>query len=200
MPEESHSNDLRVLTDVIAALKTLDSEGQKRTFQSVAMFLGLELREAPSIISASTKPANGSTHNVADSFSEERSISPKDFLIEKQPRTEVERIACLAYYLRNYRDMPYFKTLDISTLNTEAAQPKFSNPARSVDHATQSGYLAAATQGNKQLSAAGELFVQALPDREAAKNTMAHARPRRKTRKPISKKVQPDPAKVEESP
>ena len=35
------------------------------------------------------------------------------------------------------------------------------------------GYLIAVTKGNKQLSAAGELFVQGLPDREAARFAMA---------------------------
>jgi len=47
-------------------------------------------------------------------------MSPKDFLLEKQPRTDVERIACLAYYLTHYRATPHFKTIDLSILNTEA--------------------------------------------------------------------------------
>ena len=103
--------------------------------------------------------------------------------MQKQPLTDVERVASLAYYLTHYRDTPHFKTLDISTLNTEAAQPKFSNAAVAMDNATKMGYLVPATKGSKQLGAAGELFVQKLPDRDAAKAAMANLRPRRKARK-----------------
>ena len=35
-------------------------------------------------------------------------MSPKDFLMEKAPNTDVERIACLAYYLTHYRSTPHF--------------------------------------------------------------------------------------------
>jgi hypothetical protein len=93
----------------------------------------------------------------------------------------------LAYYLTHYRDQPHFKTLDISKLNTEAAQIKFSNPALSVNNAAITGYLAQASKGNKQISAAGEVFVAALPDREAAQAAMAKARPKRKSKRPTPK-------------
>jgi hypothetical protein len=73
--------------------------------------------------------------------------------------------------------------LDISKLNTETAQVKFSNAAVAVQNAVTTGYLVPATKGNKQLSAPGEQFVQALPDREKAKAMMAAARPRRKARR-----------------
>jgi hypothetical protein len=90
------------------------------------------------------------------SFSEDRTISPKQFMLEKQPRTDVEKVACLAYYLTHYRDTPHFKTLDISKLNTEAAQIKFANPTVAVNNSEKQNYLVAATKGSKQLSALGE--------------------------------------------
>ena len=115
-------------------------------------------------------------------------MAPKEFVLQKQPRTDVERVACLAFYLTHYRNMPHFKTIDISKLNTEAAQSKMSNAAVAVDNATKTGYLAPATKGTKQISAPGEVFVQALPDREAAKAAMDRIRPRkRKSRKSAKK-------------
>ena len=78
----------------------------------------------------------------------------------------------MAYYLTHYRSIPHFKTLDISTLNTEAAQPKFANATVSVENAMKRDYLAPATKGLKQLSALAEQFVLALPDREKARNIM----------------------------
>jgi restriction endonuclease Mrr len=116
-------------------------------------------------------------------FSEDTSMSPKEFLLEKQPRTDVERIACLAYYLTHYRDTPHFKTLDLNKLNTEAAQPKFSNATVSANNAQKRGYLVPSTKGHRQISAAGEQFVRALPDREAAKAAMTALRPRRRNKR-----------------
>ncbi len=52
-----------------------------------------------------------------------------------------------------------------------------------IQNAVNTGYLVPATRGNKQLSAPGEQFVQALPDRERAKAMMAAVRPRRKARR-----------------
>jgi len=95
----------------------------------------------------------------------------------------VERIACLGYYLAYYRDQIHFKTFDISKLNTEAAQTKLSNAAYAVNNATKLGYLAPAIKGMKQLSAAGEMYVEALPDRDAASAAFSHSRPKRASKR-----------------
>ena len=96
--------------------------------------------------------------------------------MERAPKTDVERIACLAYYLTHYRGTPHFKTLDISALNTEAAQPKFSNTAYSTNNAVKLGYIVPSTKGQRQLSGLGERFVRALPDRNAAKEVLLSLR------------------------
>ena len=103
--------------------------------------------------------------------------------MEKKPVTDLERITCLAYYLTHYRGTAHFKTLDLSKLNTEAAQIKLANAANAVENASATGLLVPAGGGKKQLSAVGELYVQALPDRQAAKEAIAHARPRRRNRR-----------------
>jgi hypothetical protein len=121
-------------------------------------------------------------------FSDEKIVSPKEFLFQKRPQSDVERVATLAYYLTHYRDTPHFKTLDISKLNTEAAQAKFSNTAYAVDNATKQGYLVPAVKGNKQINAPGELFVEALPDREAAKQAMQTARPKKRSKRVLQSK------------
>lgn len=179
-------SELATLNDVVAALERLPDEGQRRrVLRTAATFLGLDSADvAPTSGEATIATARESEPKGA--FSEDRTISPKEFLVRKQPKTDVERVACLGYYLTHYRDTPQFKTLDISKLNTEAAQPKFSNAAVAVNNATLLGYLVQATRGNKQLSAQGELFVQALPDREAAKVAMASLKPRRRRRKSTS--------------
>jgi hypothetical protein len=112
-------------------------------------------------------------------------MSPKQFLLEKQPSNDIERVVCLGYYLTHFRSMPEFKTLDISKLNTEAAQPKFSNASVPVENAAQRSFLVATSSGNKQLGAVGEQYVQALPDRDAAKAVLERVR----VRKPRKKKA-----------
>ena len=183
--EEESNSDVRldllsqVLPDVITAFRKLDNDGRQKLIRTVATLFGLE----SDVHSRATTAVQVGSATHQDRFSKDRPTSPKEFLFKKQPRTDVERVACLAYYLTHYRDQPFFKTLDISKLNTEAAQLKFSNPAKAVDNATMLGYLAQATKGNKQISAPGELFVDALPDRDAAQAAMSSARPRRRSKK-----------------
>jgi hypothetical protein len=192
MDDYSNSDDIDIgiVTNVISTFSNLTPRQRERLLQTVAALFNVASPVAS--ITNRAMPYPATAHFAPDSggsFSEDRSISPKEFLKQKQPRTDVERVACLGYYLTHYRDIPHFKTLDISKINTEAAQPKFANAAYAVDNATRNGYLVLATKGNKQLSAAGEQFVQELPDREAAKAIMEGARPRRKPRKSKQKKI-----------
>jgi hypothetical protein len=185
------SNDLgNVLQELISALQRLSPDDRERIYETVGTFFDLRRSTRARFPSGldidSVSPANSDQSYAGTStFSEDRSISPKQFLAQKQPRTDVERVACLAYYLTHYRDMPHFKTLDVSKLNTEAAQLKFANPTVAVNNASLRGYLVPSSKGAKQVSAFGERFVEALPDRDAAKNVMSQAaasrrRPRKK--------------------
>jgi hypothetical protein len=166
---------------ILGVLNQLDPEAQRRVLQSVQVLLGLPIQQNTSSQNENLSPS--SRTNSGQDFSRDRTLSAKEFLRDKHPGTDVERVSCLAYYLAHYRDMPHFKTVDISTLNTEAAQPKFSNASVAVDNARAVGYLVAATKGNKQISAAGEKFVELLPDREAAREAMRTFRPRRSSKK-----------------
>lgn len=172
-----------ILTEVLPTFERLSPEGRQRLLNTIATFFGIEMRRPIQPTSVTDLNNSGLLTDSDGTFSRDRSISPKEFMLQKEPRTDVERIACLAHYLTHYRDTPHFRTIDLSKLNTEAAQPKFSNAAVAVDNATKRGYLVLATKGNKQLSAAGEQFVQALPDRTAAKAAMERARPRRRPKK-----------------
>lgn len=173
--------NIEVFNTIFSALKGLDQEMQKRTIQSIVTLLDIPLYDSIKPYNTFEQAPNNQPKDI--SFSENRNISPKEFLRDKAPQTDIERIACLAYYLTVYREQPHFKTLDLSSLNTEAAQPKMSNPTVAVDNASKAGLLVQAGKGNKQISAAGELFVQALPDREAARSTIANNRIRKRNKK-----------------
>ena len=163
------------LADAVLPLKR---ELRERALTMLAAFVGRNLNDGSGDAGA-TRPAG---HRSPPPFqiASREPPSPKEFLFQKQPNTDLERVACLAYYLTHYRNTSHFKTIDISKLNTEAAQRKFANAASSVYNATQRGFLAAAPKGTKQLAAIGEQFVDALPDQAAAKAALGS---RRKTRR-----------------
>jgi len=191
--DASRQEDLDVLTTVIGALKKLAKEEQERTLQAAALFLGLSVetshKQPLQAIQRVVERVGDDLRPTPGSFSEDRKLSAKDFLRDKRPSADIERVACLAYYLAHYRDLPHFKTIDISTLNTEAAQPKFSNASQAVDNAAKAGILVQAVKGAKQLSSGGEHFVQLLPDREAAKEALKASTLRRRNRKPAAKRA-----------
>lgn len=179
-------DDVEALSTIVEILRRLDDEGQRRVLASVHAFMGLRGIGQESFEGRSTVPV---TSEATASFSQDRTISAKEFLRDKSPITDVERIACLAYYLTHYRDTPHFKTVDISALNIEAAQPKFSNTSVAVDNARAKGLLVPSTKGNKQLSAVGEQYVELLPDRDAARESIRTIRTRaRAARKNRAKK------------
>lgn len=178
---------------IVSAVRRLPEEAQSRVLDSALTFLGFAgYGGAPP---RGAKTGAGIPPSASQgSFSEDRTPSPKEFIVEKKPATDIERITCLAYYLTHYRGKPMFNTLDLSKLNTEAAQIKFSNPTVAVNNATAAGFLVPAGKGEKQISSNGELYVQALPDRDAAKAAIAHARPRRKLRREaVAREAEDDP-------
>ena len=188
MSVETETDELIAINEatqvVFKALLNLSDEARQRALQSVTAQLGLPFRDRSNPTTPAQRVANSlSEESPSGDFATDRTMSPKSFMLEKRPSSDVERVACLAYYLTHYRDTPHFKTIDMSKLNTEAAQQKLSNPSYSINNAVKMRYLVPASKGQKQLSAAGELFVAALPDRGAAKEAMAHARPRKATRK-----------------
>ena len=107
-------------------------------------------------------------------------LTAKSFLAQKDPKTDAERITCLAYYLTHYKATPRFKTKALVAANVDAAQPRFSNPAVAVMNAARSKYLSAAGGGDKQITVLGEKLVEALPDREKVN---ALRKPRRRKAK-----------------
>ncbi len=109
-------------------------------------------------------------------------MTPKAFMAKKKPSSEIERIICLAFYLTKYRNVLAFKTKDLTKLNTEAAQPTFSNPTVFARNAEAAGYLAKAGGGSKQISDLGELLVNALPNRDSVKSVLEDNKTSRKRR------------------
>jgi len=113
-------------------------------------------------------------------------VTPKEFILQKRPSTDIEKITCLAYYLAHYRKIHEFKTEELTDLNREAQQIRFSNPSASARNAVQFGYLALVGGGKKQLTTLGEEVVSVMPDRDKVKAALENnyrRRPRRSSKK-----------------
>jgi hypothetical protein len=173
---------MEALNTVIQALAQLDDEDRARVLNSASTFFGHGTSRVHGTAQATSPYVIGQTP-ARPAFSDERAPSPKEFLFQKQPKTDIERITCLAFYLTHFRDTPHFKTLDLAKLNTEAAQVKFSNATYTAENATRAGYLAPSGKAQKQITAWGEKFVAALPDREAASKIISQARQRKNMRR-----------------
>jgi len=179
MSVQESKTELAAFNNIISSLSPFDKPTQTHILHSVANWLKLELA-GPGVAPLQVQPPFRSPAGTTKlAFSQTEDITPKDFLLQKDPKTNVERVACLAYYLTRYRDMKHFRTLDLSKINTEAAQPKFANTTYSLTNALRSGLIVPGPGGLRQLGALGEQFVNALPDRDAALAILHNRRSRR---------------------
>jgi hypothetical protein len=158
-------DELDVMRTCAEAIDKLSEEAQPRIVRWLADRYAPDLRSPQILPSAPNTPTVNPSTETAQS-----GVTAKRFVQDKAPRTDIERITVLAYYLTYHRGMRHFKTSDLSALNTEAAQPKFSNAANVASNALKSsGFLADAAKGLRQITSKGEEAVEAMPDREALK-------------------------------
>jgi len=194
MKYKNSNKELEVFHKIVAGLSSLEKDVQTRIIQSVVTFLEIEnvrvvghLRGTERVIQIASGTVGKQTEAV---FSDREEMTPKQFMLEKQPRTDVERVACLAYYLTHYRGTSQFKTIDLSKLNTEAAQRKFSNAALTAKNAVKTRYFVQASKkGHRQLSADGEQIIAALPDREEVATIRKRIHPHRTTKRSYRRKT-----------
>ncbi len=177
MGEKATGDESEILKHVIESLRDLSEDSRNRVLKTVLTYFDYRL---PAPTSNGANRTLSTQPDREPSFGDRPSLSPRDFMHEKDPKTDVERVTCLAYYLTNYRDIPHFKTVDISKLNTEAAQIKLSNPSASIENATKAGLLTSASGGNKQISMHGDRVVLALPDRDKVREILKSIKRRAK--------------------
>jgi hypothetical protein len=174
------NKDYRVeaLKNVIKILDKLKSEGQRWVLRSAFDFF--KLNEAAFSTPVVLDEANG----VETALTRRANLSVKDFMKAKRPQSDLERVACLAFYLTHMRKMPHFKTHDVEKLNVEAAGAAFSDLPKAMGNALHlRGFLARVGGGKRQLTTYGEDIVNALPDREKVKLVSSQMPKKRSHRK-----------------
>lgn len=167
-PSEDLHREPEAMKAVLTALVGLHQEEQTRVLQWVSS--KLKLSAGPAGNHSKPTAATASSLLFPNSGNLDKTLDPRAFMALKKPDNDSEKMACLAYYLTHYRDMPRFKTEHIVQLNSEAAQRGFGNPHASTKNAIdQSGYLVSAGEGFRQITVRGEAVVNALPDRDAVR-------------------------------
>ncbi len=127
------------------------------------------------------KAPTGKTRSKADANEyggrdDVATLTPKEFMKAKRPDKAIEKVATLAYYLRHHREQPSFETKDLTALNDEAQEPKFTSASMHIGNALKAKYLTTSGRGQRTISRIGEELVDALPDRDAVRAVIAEAR------------------------
>lgn len=182
-PPTSYQRELDAIGVVLKALEPLDPTSRQFVLRTVV--------ERLAITGVQTSGTGGPTPPGGLATTDLSNVHPKAFIKLKKPTTDVQRVACLAFYLTHGRNLPAFKTRDITKLDTDAAAGGFTHAGAAVRNATnQSHFLASAGGAKKQITSHGEDVVNALPDQEAVKKVVAeYVPPRRHARR--KKKIKP---------
>jgi len=168
--------ELKLLQEILVALQHLSVHSRKKLIRTLLAFFEISPAELVDF--------GIYNHLAGIGSAAEQTMSPMEFIQNKQPQTDEERVACLGYYLTHFLNTPQFKTSDVSKLNLEAKQQKFANAARAIDNASKAGYLISTSKkGIRKLSAAGERFVKALPDRPVTYKMVPTLKVKRKVKK-----------------
>jgi hypothetical protein len=157
-------SEVDAMRDADAALGSLDPDAQRRVIQWLA---SKYMTNAP--LAEPRQSANILAHVL------DPPPDIKGFMTQKRPSNNYERVACLAYYLEKFKEMPDVGAKDIVQANTEARLPKMSNPAVFIKHATHTyGYLNSIGQRRLAVSSRGEAVVEALPDRSKVEDVLVN--------------------------
>jgi hypothetical protein len=178
MASKKFAPEVEALSDVLTALAPLQTDEEKRwVLETAATRLGMNVSGRHDF------STQGKTGLQSKTVVLGAGATPKEFMRAKDPKSDVQRVTCLAFYLTNFRETPQFKSTDLTALNTEAAGPRI-NTSRAVNNATnQNQYLAAAGRGRKQITGLGEDVVKVLPDQEAVKAAELQSARRKRRRK-----------------
>ena len=184
MEKPQEDRELTAMSQSLKALEGLESHVQERVIRWLCEKLKLKTGSIAPTPAPSEHTITSAHHNTPPAATNQPIYGAlgtvKEFLTNKNPRKDIERIACLGYYHSRKTGNARFKTIDLSKLNAEAQYPKLSSASVAARNATNSGLLATTGGGFKCLTPAGEAYVEALPDMEAAKTAFNTKRVKRR--------------------
>src|SRR6266404_8451595 len=112
MSIDAGPDELKVFNQIVSNLSPLSSAAKRKVLETVIKFLEVDMPPFGAQIAERKPGVVSASDAVPRPFSDKEDISVKEFLMQKEPRTDVERVACLAYFLTHYRNTPEFSTVD----------------------------------------------------------------------------------------
>ncbi len=183
------SDPTAALVAVVKALETLEEADRRWVLQSAANRWGVAVGNLAGNQSGVVTPnANGSwgAPPGASAGDVQSAIARKDaraFIRIKRPATDVQRVACLGYFIVQTSGNPGFSSKDVTKAHTDSGGSSL-NMTRALDNATRAAkYLSNRGPKEKQLTTLGEDVVVALPDQQAVKSVETSAKGRGKRKK-----------------
>ena len=176
------NDSTHALVAVIGALDPLKESDRQWVLQSAASKFVVTIQATTTGGQAGAGAANSATSpslagtGTTDVQATITRKDPRAFIRLKRPATDVQRVACLGYYLAQTTGEPGFTSKAISTAHTDSGGSQINLP-RALDNATRGAkYLSNRGPREKQLTTLGEDVVNALPDQAAVKAVEATAK------------------------
>jgi hypothetical protein len=157
------SKHISALTQILEILQRLSPERRRQVLEAVVAFHSEASRVSSDPLALPVEVVPGKTAQVP--FSERRDITVNEFLLQKQPKTGMEKAVCLAFYLKHYVGLPKFKPSDITRLNAEVSGGSVAELSRRIYDATSKRYLTKFSDGRREITSRGEIFVLSLPEK-----------------------------------
>ncbi len=173
-------DDYEALRTVVAALQDFQPADQERILRWAQEKLGLSAKPPPHqqspahTASAQHLPAAPSTH---------RSANIKSFVDSKNPKSDTQFAATVAYYFRFEAPEAQRKASitkdDLQEATRQAVRGRLKNPAQTLVNAHAQGYLDRGERGAYVVNAVGEnLVAMALPESGSSAQSRNRKKPR----------------------
>jgi hypothetical protein len=192
----SRKSDFIAAEEIKSILHDRQKAEQERILRWVNESLGLSVIPTGTGPHTPLAPIAVSTHTEEHASSTHAGARPKDikmFVDEKQPKTDIQFAAVVAYYHRFEAAEPTrrgtINAEDLQEATRLAVRSRFTAPHSTLNNAVKQGYFDRSGRGEFKLNAVGEnLVAMALPVTSEDANGTTASRPRRKqSRKPRSK-------------
>jgi hypothetical protein len=157
------SNDFEIANSISSLLKDVVKERQQRILRWVAESVGVLLASSPPTLPPSSDPSRYASAPVSG-----RSLDIKSFVAAKNPRSDMQFAAVVAYYYRF--EAPPDESLEsispevLQNAARLANRHRLSRPRQTLLNAKAQGYLDLVERGQYRINSVGEnLVAMTLP-------------------------------------
>ncbi len=188
MTESDIKNELEAIKAITEVLKPLDNTVQQRVLQYAMQHLGLQVEQAnqpPTILSEN----KGTQTEPPAQHLQRRVVDIRSLRDQKQPNSDMEMAAIVAYYLSQLAPEEERKNVivikDITKYFNQAGYRLPTGPQFTLPNAKAAGYFESAGRGKYRLNPVGHNLVAYGLPRAKGESTPASPQKKRKKKKKV---------------